>query len=82
MNIFWGIIGVIIAYLLVRFRRQIIDFTGYWGWAEKYLGAGKSETACVLIGIITFFISITMMFGLLDDIIGGIISPFVNQEMR
>lgn len=81
MHIFWGIVGVIISYFLTRFRHQVVNFTGPWGWAEKHLGAGQTATAYVFIGIFTFFVSITLIFGLLDDMVGGIIKPFLRGTL-
>ena len=71
MNIFWGFIGVILSFLLVKYRRYIIDFTGDWGWAERFLGRGSSPTALVLIAIFFFFLSISLMTGHLDTFIRG-----------
>jgi hypothetical protein len=78
MNIFWGLVGIAISYGLIRYRHHVIGFTGPWGFVEKYLGSGQSATACVLLGVFTFFVSISLMFGLLDDMVGGMIKPFLG----
>ena len=80
MNIVWGIIGIGIAFLLVQYRRQIIGFTGTWGWAEKYMGSGRSETACTLLGILIFLVSISVMFGLTEHIVRSLFAPFLKQQ--
>jgi hypothetical protein len=64
---------------MTRYRKQFVDFTGSWGWAEKWLGPGQSYAACVIIGILLFFISITVMFGLIDNILMGIFGNLVQQ---
>ncbi len=79
MNILFGLLGIGVAFLLTQYRRHIIGFTGPWGWAEKYLGSGRSETACVLLGVVIFFFSVTMMTGMLDDIVKGILGPLISS---
>lgn len=66
MTIFWGLIGILAAAAMIYYRRQIIEFTGTWGWAEKYLGAGQSQSACIFLAIIIFFISLSIMTGAFD----------------
>ena len=68
MHIVWGIIGILIAIALVYYRRQIISFTGPWGWAEKYIGTGQSQTACILLAVVVFIISLSIMTGAFDGV--------------
>ncbi len=79
MNIFLGLIGIIISYLIIRYRHQVVGFTGSWGWAEKYIGSGHSETACTLLGVLTFFISVTIASGKGQDILLGILGPILGR---
>lgn len=67
-NIVWGIIGSLVAFALLKWRKQVIDFTGKWGWAERILGMGGSYTAVVLLALIIFLLAITKMSGKLDEI--------------
>jgi len=71
MNILWGIVGTLLSFALVKYRRYIVDFTGPWGWAERFLGRGSSPTALVLMAIFLFFLSISLMTGHLDIFIRG-----------
>lgn len=71
MHIVWGLIGILAAAALIYFRRQIVGFTGPWGWAEKYIGGGQSQTACILLGIIVFFCSLGIMTGAFDNLASG-----------
>lgn len=59
------------AYLLVRYRRRIYDFTGPWGLVERYLGQGSTGAAIVLVAILLFFMAITLMTGNMSRILGG-----------
>jgi uncharacterized membrane protein YeaQ/YmgE (transglycosylase-associated protein family) len=79
VNIFLGLIGIVIAYMLIRYRRQIIHFTGPWGWVEKYLGYGRSETACILFGVLLFFLSISFSMGILDSMLLGVLGGLVQK---
>ncbi len=71
MNIFWGIVGIVLAFYLVKYRRYIVDFTGAWGWAERFLGRGSSPTALVLCALFLFFLSLSLMTGHLDVFFRG-----------
>ncbi|MCT4591797.1 MAG: hypothetical protein N4A36_00195 [Candidatus Gracilibacteria bacterium] len=75
-NIIWGLIGISTALILVKFRYKIIEFTGDWGWAERYLGNGGSVRAVVLIAIILFFASIAKMTGKSSTILQGAADQF------
>lgn len=72
MHIIWGLAGIFAAIALVYFRRQIIGFTGPWGWAEKYIGGGQSQTACILLGVLLFFVSLGIMTGAFDASLSGV----------
>jgi hypothetical protein len=75
-NIIWGLIGMTIAFALIKWRKQIIDFTGSWGWAERYLGAGGSYTAIVIVAVLIFLVALTKLVGKLDDIFGATTGRF------
>lgn len=78
MNIVYGILGILIAYLLLRYRGKVYDFTGPWGFAERYLGAGGTSTAMVLLAIIIFLISVTTMTGKMGDVLGNTIGKIFH----
>lgn len=63
MHIIFGLIGIGCSYLLVRYRGAIINFTGPWGWAERFLGPGQSYNAAVFLGIFVFFFSVMVLTG-------------------
>lgn len=63
MQIFIGLIGIGISYLLIKYRNNIIGFTGPWGFAERYLGGGGSYFALIIVAVIFFFLSISYMMG-------------------
>jgi hypothetical protein len=71
MQIFGGLIGVILSLLLIIYRVRVKHFLGEIGWAERYFGPGGTFTALLLIGLIGFFLSLMVMTGTLDLLLGG-----------
>jgi len=71
--------GSITAFLILRFRRALKEFTGDIGFAERYLGSGGTNTLFVLIGIGTFVLSLMYALGTLQSIVGSFASPFFGE---
>ena len=63
MHFIYGLLGMGLAYLIVKYREQIVEMTGKFSWAEKYLGRGGTYNAYVLLGIIIFCISFLFFIG-------------------
>jgi len=80
MQIFGGIVGVVLSLLLVIYRVRIKHFIGEIGWAERYFGSGGTFTALLLFGIVGFFISLMVMTGSLDLMLGGIGEKFFGSS--
>ena len=72
MKILWGLIGIFLSYLVIRYRKQVIDWTGKFAWAEKYLGMGGTYNAMVLFAIGIFMFSILYMTGNIDFVFKGV----------
>jgi hypothetical protein len=70
------IIGCPVAFLILYFRRAIREFIGNVSFAEKYLGAGGTNTFVVLVGILTFILSLMYGFGTLQSFLGGTFGRF------
>jgi len=49
--------------LILRYSRQVTQFTGKFGWAEQYLGHGGTHTAIRLFGALLVFVFILYPFG-------------------
>lgn len=79
-QVFWGLFGIILSYLMIRYRKQIVDWTGKFGWAEQYLGMGGTYNAMVLFAIILFLFSILYMTGNTDFVFGGISRFFATGQ--
>jgi len=52
---------------------------GNIGWAERYFGPGGTFTALLLIGVFGFIISLMIMTGTLDLILGGFINTLFSS---
>jgi hypothetical protein len=53
------------GYALIRYRFQIHNFVGSWGWAENYLGG--TVNAIVLTGAGLIFVGFCYPFWVFDD---------------
>ena len=51
---------------ILKYRYQIYDFTGSWGWAEKYLGGNGTIFAISLIGMLLIGVGTAYPFGVID----------------
>lgn len=65
-----------IAYLILRYRRQIKEFMGNVGFAEKYLGSGGTNTLIVILGILVFAGSLMYALGTLQMMFSKFLGPF------
>ena len=71
MKFFVLILGAVVAFLLLRYRGVVKQFTGEFDWAEKYLGNGGTNTFIVLFGIGVFVLSLMYALGTLEALIGA-----------
>ncbi len=76
MNIVWGLVGIVLSFLLIVYRVKINHFIGGIGWAERKLGPGGSYTLLVLIAILGFIFSLMYMTNSFDLIFGNIGGEF------
>jgi hypothetical protein len=72
MQIIGGLIGAILSILLIIYRVPVKHFIGNIAWAEAHLGPGGTFTLLLLVGIFGFFLSLMVMTGTLDFLLGGL----------
>ncbi|MBI5414904.1 hypothetical protein HZA38_05330 [Candidatus Peregrinibacteria bacterium] len=72
MHIAIGILGIIISFLMIKYRHHIYRFSGPWGIVERYLGMGSTPTFIVLLAVVVFFVSITVFTGYATNLTSGI----------
>ena len=62
-RIILSLLGFVAGIALMKYRKQVYDFTGPFGWAEQYMGSGGTATAIVLFGFASIVLSILYLFG-------------------
>jgi hypothetical protein len=61
-----GLLAIAAAFVFIKYREKIVELTGKFAWAEKYLGSGGTYNLMVILGIIFFFWGIAAMTGTTD----------------
>jgi hypothetical protein len=69
-----GILAIVGAFLLVKYREKIVGLTGKFAWAEKYLGSGGTYNFMVILAIFLFFWGVAKITGTTDVLL----SPLMN----
>jgi len=70
------LIGWPVAFLIFKYRRPLKEFIGDVGFAERYLGAGGTNTLIVIIGILVFIGSMMWAAGTLQGLVQGSLGRF------
>jgi len=67
---FWRIVlsllGIGVGLVFVIYSYKITRTTGEFSWAVKYFGAGGTNTAIKLIGVIVILVSLFFLFGIVS----------------
>lgn len=71
MRIVFGLIGLILSFLLLIYRAPIKHFFGEFRWAEERLGPGGTYTVLVVVALLGFIFSLMYMTNSFDLIFGG-----------
>jgi len=82
MEIIFGLIGMILSILLLIYRVQVRGFLGQIGWAEHYFGPGGTYTGLLLVGVFGFFLSLIIMTGTLDWLLGNFTEMFFGTVKK
>lgn len=78
MKIILGIIMMIVGTLITIKSEAILNFFGRITFFEKYLGTeGGSRLGYKLIGILTFFIGLLIMTGMIEGFMRWVLSPLI-----
>jgi hypothetical protein len=56
---------------ILKYRKNIFEWTGRWYWAEKYLGNGGTFIVIILIGLGMIFFGVGYPLGAFDDMKGS-----------
>ncbi len=79
MNIIWGILIVAGGFMMAWKSEWILNNFGRVAWAEKHLGMeGGTRLFYKLLGIVIILGGLSVMTGLWNDILGGIVKLFIK----
>lgn len=76
MRLLVVIIGFALMLVILRYRGQIHNFTGEFGFAEKYLGAGGTHIFIIFVALATFVVSLMYAMGTLQKILNAVLGGF------
>lgn len=65
--------------LFLAKTNAVVGITGRVGWAERNLGAAGTFTLYKLIGVACLIISLMMITGVFDRLLGGLVGGFVGN---
>jgi len=65
-----------IAYLMLKYRRQVKEFTGDIGFAEKIFGMGGTNTFIIIFAILASVLSLMYALGTLQSMFSSVLGPF------
>lgn len=66
MKFFYGLVFFAIGVALIKYRKNVYEWTGRFAWAERYLGNGGTVLVIVLAGCLLIFLSIAYPTGAID----------------
>lgn len=79
MNLLLGIILIALGITIIRYRYEIHNFTGNWGWAEQYTGG--TMNAIVLIGMLLVGVGTAYPLGAFEWGMGPA-KPFITVPQK
>lgn len=70
------------GFFLLIYTKKVKDFSGSWGWAERYFGNGGTYTALKIIGLCCIFIAFAYGTGHLEEIAGSFLGPLFGVPVK
>ena len=74
---FKGILAIIGAFLLIKYRERVVNATGKFAWCEKYLGYGGTYRFMVIFAVLLFLWGVATITGTTDVLLGPLRSVFM-----
>lgn len=71
MNFFYGLLGIILSFLIVKYRKEILKVIGRLEWAERYLGNSGTLIVLLASALFIFFVSFLFVFGQQGFLLNG-----------
>lgn len=63
---FKGVLAIVGAFFLMKYREKVVEMTGKFAWAEKYLGTGGTYNLMVILAIVFFLWGLASITGTTD----------------
>ena len=73
---FKGLLAIIGAFLLIKYREKVVVTTGTFDWCEKYLGRGGTYRFMVILGACLFLWGVASITGTTDVLLSPLRSVF------
>ncbi len=74
---FKGILAIIGAFLLIKYRERVVATTGKFAWCEKYLGYGGTYRFMVILAVVLFLWGVATITGTTDVLLGPLRGVFM-----
>jgi hypothetical protein len=71
-----GLLMIIAGVLALKFNYQLSNSFGGLGSLTRYIGSGNQYGVFKLLSIVVIFVGFLIMFGLADNFLNVILSPF------
>ena len=76
-----GIVGIIVGTMMVAKSEWLLSAFGRVNWAEPHLGTeGGTRIFYKLLGLITIFVSLLIMTGMVEGVLIAIFSPLFPKQ--
>lgn len=78
---FKGLLAIVAAFFLIKYRERVVATTGKFAWAEKYLGQGGTYRLMVIVAVMLFLwgiSAVTGTTGVLLSPLSGLFSSGIN----
>ncbi|OGE81578.1 MAG: hypothetical protein A3H72_03105 [Candidatus Doudnabacteria bacterium RIFCSPLOWO2_02_FULL_48_8] len=79
MRFVWGMVWVVIGFLLIRYNYLLVGFFGHVPWAEQHIGGGGTYTLYKIVGVIVIILGMLYAFNAVGFLTGPAGTLFPSQ---
>lgn len=79
MHIIYGLLGILLSFAIIKYRKEFINIIGPIGWAQRYLGSGGTLTVVFFSAIALMIFSFLIMIGQQGVLLGGFAKYFAGS---
>ncbi|MBP6085019.1 hypothetical protein KA517_02170 [Candidatus Gracilibacteria bacterium] len=81
MQIFFGILAIVLAIFYIKYNYQITNMVGKFPWAENYIGLGGTYLVHKLFAIVIIILSIMWMTGTFQTFLSDNVGPYFGGRI-